>query len=158
MTSSDDFDSSADPNQYHPPISEDLAAQHVSNFMTKNVITAVANSSLKSAIATMIKKQISAIPIVDSKDRCVGIFSEFDAMLQGASSKSLNIPLKFSPNPMFVNPDTRFRDALILLISKRVKRLLVLDKQGMILGIVARRDFLKAIIDDANKHALKIKK
>jgi len=158
MSSTDDFEGGSGQSSYHPPISQDLASQHVSKFMTKNVVTVTSETSLKSAMTIMIKKEISALPIVDTKNRCLGLFSEFDAMIQGASSQNLSAPVKFSTELVCVKQDTRFRDALILLVSKRVKRLPVVDDKGHIIGIVSRRDFLKAIIDDANKVVPKNKK
>ena len=135
-----------DSDNYQPPISEDLAAQPVSKYMTKKVVTTNPSTTVKNAISVLLAQQVSALPVVDAKGICIGVFSEFDAIIQGAST-SLDEPIKYSKNPMTVFDDTRFRDALIMLLSKRIKRLPVVDITGKLLGVISRADFLKAIFN-----------
>jgi acetoin utilization protein AcuB len=49
-----------------------------------------------------------------------------------------------TPNPITVNPDTSFEDALQLLREKKIRRLPVVDKQGNLVGIVVEKDLLYA--------------
>ncbi len=51
---------------------------------------------------------------------------------------------RMTPNPVVVNPDTLFEDALQLLREKKVRRLPVVDKQGNLVGIVVEKDLLCA--------------
>lgn len=51
---------------------------------------------------------------------------------------------RMTSNPVVVNPDTSFEDALQLLREKKVRRLPVVDKQGNLVGIVVEKDLLYA--------------
>ena len=51
---------------------------------------------------------------------------------------------RMTANPITVNPDTSFEDALQLLREKKVRRLPVVDKQGNLVGIVVEKDLLYA--------------
>lgn len=137
----------SDDGKYKPPISEDLSARLVSEFMKTKILSATTATTLKTAINTMLSQHISAMPVVDQHGKCIGVFSEFDAMLQSASS-SLDMPIHYSKNPITVTEDTRFRDALILLVAKRVKRLFVVDAQGYLTGVISRHDFMRTLFDE----------
>lgn len=51
---------------------------------------------------------------------------------------------RMTKNPVIVNPDTSFEDALQLLRDKKIRRLPVVDKQGNLVGIVVEKDLLYA--------------
>src|SRR5512146_3310161 len=51
---------------------------------------------------------------------------------------------RMTANPITVNPDTSFEDALQLLREKKIRRLPVVDKQGNLVGIVVEKDLLYA--------------
>ncbi len=51
---------------------------------------------------------------------------------------------RMTKNPVIVNPDTSFEDALQLLREKKIRRLPVVDKQGNLVGIVVEKDLLYA--------------
>ncbi len=51
---------------------------------------------------------------------------------------------RMTANPIVVNPDTLFEDALQLLRDKKIRRLPVVDKQGNLVGIVVEKDLLYA--------------
>ncbi len=51
---------------------------------------------------------------------------------------------RMSPNPIVVQQDSRFEDALQLLREKKIRRLPVLDKQGNLVGVVVEKDLLYA--------------
>ncbi len=51
---------------------------------------------------------------------------------------------RMTPNPITVNPETSFQDALQLLRDKKIRRLPVVDKSGRLVGIVVEKDLLYA--------------
>ena len=51
---------------------------------------------------------------------------------------------RMTPNPIVVHPETSFEDALQLLREKKIRRLPVVDKQGVLVGIVVEKDLLYA--------------
>ncbi len=51
---------------------------------------------------------------------------------------------RMTANPVVVNPETSFEDALQLLREKKIRRLPVVDKAGNLVGIVVEKDLLYA--------------
>jgi len=51
---------------------------------------------------------------------------------------------RMTANPIVVHPETSFEEALQLLREKKIRRLPVVDKQGMLVGIVVEKDLLYA--------------
>ncbi len=51
---------------------------------------------------------------------------------------------RMTANPITVNPETSFQDALQLLRDKKIRRLPVVDKSGRLVGIVVEKDLLYA--------------
>lgn len=129
------------------PLSPALAAKPVSHFMQRKLITVTPSTTVRTAMKTMLAHNISGLIVVNASLGCVGIYSEFDAMLQG-SAEDLDRPIKFSKPPIVVSQNTPFKEALVALVKKRVKRLPVLDARKKIVGLLSRQDFMKAIFED----------
>lgn len=51
---------------------------------------------------------------------------------------------RMTANPISVHPETSFQEAFQLLRDKKIRRLPVLDKQGLLVGIVVEKDLLYA--------------
>ena len=130
-----------------PPISKELATQPISRFMTQRVVAATPATTVRMAMQMMISQKISGLAVVGPGGACIGVYSEFDAMLQG-SSQDLDKPIRYSKPPCVCTMNTSFRDALLLLVKKKVKRLPVLDGRKRLVGVVTRHDFMKAIYAD----------
>lgn len=130
-----------------PPISTQLATTSVAHFMKRNVITVTPSTSVRLAMQMMLTHNISGLVVADTNKKCVGIYSEFDAMLQG-SSQTIDAPIHFTHTVHQILDTGTFKDALLLLLKHRIKRLPVVDRHGRIVGIISRQDFMKAIFED----------
>ena len=139
------------PKTYRPPISSKLAASHIQKFMTRKVIYASPSTTVEVAMKMMLMHKISGLVIVDQTEACLGVYSEMDAMLQGAS-QALEKPIRYTKPALTLRPETPFREALILMAKKRVKRLIISDSRNKLVGVVSRRDLMRAIFDDAQEH------
>jgi CBS domain-containing protein len=137
-----------------PPISDDLGSTPISKFMTQKVITAKEGASILKAMELMIENKISGLPVVDNTERLVGVYSEMDAILQ-AASKPLSTQIQ-CPNPKLITcfPDTSFREALVLMVKNRLKRLPIVNTQRQVVGILTRYDFMRAYVNDHKKPQL----
>ena len=143
---------SADGNssKYMPPMSNELAMKPITHFMTRNVIYAMPTTSVRTAIEMMVNHKISGLAVVDDFQVCLGIYSELDALLQGAS-QSLDDPIRYTKPALSVAATETFRNALVLIAKKKVKRVPVLDPAKRLLGIVSRRDLIKALFEEHKK-------
>jgi CBS domain-containing protein len=144
-------------NTYKRPISSDLAVTPIAKFMTRKVVYAMEGSSIHVAMQMMITHKVSGLPIVDAQGTCMGIYSEMDAMLQ-AASQPLTAKIKFTKPPITVSSVTPFRDVLIMMVQKKIKRIPVLDGIGKLMGVVSRGDLMKALYKDSEQNVQPQKK
>ncbi len=131
-----------------PPVSDTLAFKSVSKFMTVDVILAKESTTLMKAMELMITNKISGLPVVSDEGKLVGVYSEMDAILQ-AASKPLTSRIECQDVKLITcYPDTSFREALLIIIKNKLKRMPVVNVQRQVVGIVTRYDFMKAYIND----------
>ncbi|MCX7736468.1 MAG: IMP dehydrogenase [Candidatus Kapabacteria bacterium] len=110
--------------------------------MILNPITLTMESKVKDALELMSKFHISGIPIVDQQNHLLGIITNRD--------------LRFDPNPEDSIVDymtkerlvtapvgTTLEDAEIILQKHRIEKLPVVDKDGIILGLITFKDIQK---------------
>ncbi|MCB0034933.1 MAG: CBS domain-containing protein, partial [Anaerolineales bacterium] len=55
-----------------------LAKLHVSEFMTRNVLTVHPDTTIVDTAKLMMEKKVSGLPVVDNKNELVGIITESD--------------------------------------------------------------------------------
>lgn len=132
------------------PVSDDLGLQPIHRFMSKKLVSIIEHSSIESAIKMMQTHKISGLPVVDSNGKVIGSYSEWDAVIQGASHK-LSEQIQFKKPPIVAHADQAFRLVVALLIKTKVKRVFVVDKYNLLVGIVTRSDILNHILNDYQK-------
>lgn len=113
--------------------------------MKNDVISINNNQSIKSTMQTLINKQISGAPVVDSSNKIVGVISEHDLLLQ-AATKDLSEVISYTTPAVTVNTNTTLKEILVLLYKRKIKRLPVVDRNNFVVGIIARRDVLSLLI------------
>lgn len=72
-------------------------------------------------------------------------------MLQGAA-QSLGSKIQYTKDPHTVLPTATFRETLILMAQKKVKRIPIVDNKKRLMGIISRHDIMKALHDDIQTH------
>jgi CBS domain-containing protein len=132
----------------NPSISIELAGEPIAKFMTRSVRFTMVNATARSAIETMITHKISGLPVINQSEQVVGVYSELDAMLQLAS-QGIDAVIKFSSPLHSVKQNTPFKDVLLLVAKNRIKRVPVVDGTGRLVGVVSRRDMMKALFEDS---------
>ncbi|GAB7045095.1 CBS domain-containing protein [Catenuloplanes indicus] len=136
----------------------------VGDVMTKDVVTVTADTPYRVIVDVLMRRRVSAVPVVDEVGRVLGVVSETDLLHQvefsdqdpqprlfesprhrrsrakaGASTAS---DLMTAPAHTAL-PGTPIVTAARRMAENRVKRLPVVDEMGRILGIVTRSDLLK---------------
>lgn len=149
----------------------DTSSLTASDVMTREVVTAQPTDTLRRAAQLMLKRAVSGLPVVDAAGRLVGLVSEadlvrpddaaekryhrwLDILAEGeelspevlASIDAGNRPVSkvMSKDPITVAEDTPLRDVANLVGRDNVRRVLVV-KDGKLVGIVARRDLVRAL-------------
>jgi CBS domain-containing protein len=115
--------------------------------MVRNVVTAKENISVEKVIQILYKKHVGSIIVVDDKKKCVGIFTERDA-IRVVGQK---IPLDTSLSKVMTKPvvtirgDATLEETRRLIVTSKIRHLPVVDKQGTLLGVFSVRSFLDEI-------------
>lgn len=90
-----------------------------------------------------------SVPVVDRDRKVIGIVSEFDllkAIMEDRALSQVTAGALMTPNPITVSPNTPAMDIVRLLEEKHLIRVPVVDNEGKLLGIVARRDILEGYL------------
>lgn len=145
----------------------------VKDVLSKNVVTIAADDTLQTALGVMTDSRVTVLPVVDGRDRCVGILSATDIMEMArqmneamhdvgrtdeASYEWLKDNLAdhdlarrtvqefMTENVTTVTGDLTLPEAASEMLRHRVHRLPVVDKKGKLLGIISTMDILAAFV------------
>jgi CBS domain-containing protein len=147
---------------------------HAIDVMTTNVITAREETSVQEIAGLMLKHRISALPIVDTDQRVVGIVSEGDLLRRAENETETRYPwwlAPFQPNAkqaldfvkthglkardvmtrgvIAITEDTTLREIADILAKKHIKRVPV-TRHNQLVGIVSRSNLLQGLATTAN--------
>jgi len=135
--------------------------------MTSQVHVARPLTPFKRLVQLIEENKISAVPIVDAQGMPVGVVSESDLLLKERrqeleSAQSVMHPLRrreqrakaegvlayqiMSKPPITVRSDVTLAQAARLMQERNVRRLVVVDERGKIVGIISRSDVLQVFM------------
>jgi len=126
----------------------------VSMFMTKKVTFTSPESKVIHGIRQMIRRGFRRLPVVNSEGKAIGIFTAADAVKLMAKAIIRQTPeLLFQKNIgevmtreiVTISPDASINEAAMLLLTKSIGSLLILDRESKIKGIITERDMLIAL-------------
>ena len=111
--------------------------------MTVRPIVATEATGFKAIAGLLAEHRVSALPVVDKAGRLLGVVSESDLLLKAGARFARD--LMTSP-AVAIGPLALVTEAVRLLHDMRVKRLPVVDKDGLVIGIVTRGDLLRVFL------------
>ena len=135
----------------------------VADVMRREVVTVVPGTGFQQIADVLVKHGVSAVPVVETDGRVLGVVSEADLLgkleysdrvphhplaarrLRGGrrvASGNTAADLMSAPAVM-IHADATVSRAARLMDAARVKRLPVVDVNGVLIGIVARRDLVR---------------
>ena len=91
-----------------------------------------------------------SVPIVDQNRHLLEIVSEFDllrALNEEKHLASVKAGDLMTPNPITVSPETPTMDIIQSLEAKHLIRMPVVNEEGKLVGVVARRDVLQGYLN-----------
>ena len=105
-----------------------------------NAIWSVApGTKVFDALKLMAEKNVGAVLVME-KNAIKGILSERDyarkVVLEGHSSRELNVEKIMSANVLYVTPDMKTEDCMTLMIEKRIRHLPVLEDENLV-GLIS---------------------
>jgi CBS domain-containing protein len=118
-----------------------LMVKHV---MIENVVTTNPNITVKDAIKTLNEKHVGSIVVTDDNEKCVGIFTERDALRIIANEGPLDITIDqvMTKNVATIGEEASLEEARRLVISHRIRHLPVVDNKGKLTGLLSVRKLL----------------
>lgn len=125
-------------------------AAKVGQLMSKEVVTIGTGRPLGEAAELLTRHKVSGLPVADVDGRLVGLISEADFV----SALDVRHPVRRKPmgtvvddpmtdHPVTIAEDDTLETAIERMENKRVKRLVVVDGEARVRGIISRRDVLK---------------
>lgn len=138
-----------------------MRRQTVNDVMTRAVVSAYRGASFKDIVQVMIKRGITAMPVIDEGHRVAGVISESDLLAKQqrkrggkwrwfggrrdrswAKAEALTAEDLMTTPAITIRPEATIVEAARLLDRHRIKRLPVTDEDNRLIGIVSRRDLL----------------
>ena len=118
---------------------------------TREVIGIVAHSSVQDAALLMEKEHVGALVVVTNDDPCrvMGVVTDRDLALdvlgKGMDSGALRVAELVKAPPLAVSSSAALQDGVAAMEKGGVRRLLVVDDDGGVVGLVAAEDLMGAI-------------
>ncbi|MFD5256325.1 CBS domain-containing protein [Streptomyces bobili] len=137
----------------------------VSDVMTLTVVAVRRDAPFKEIARTMDRWKVSALPVLEGEGRVIGVVSEADLLPKEefhegdmnlseqrqrlsdiAKAGGVTAEELMSTPAITVHPDATLAQAARIMAVKRIKRLPVIDEEGVLQGIVSRADLLKVFL------------
>jgi CBS domain-containing protein len=116
----------------------------VRHLMMKDVVTVRGNISIEKAVQMLYKRHVGSVVVIDLRKRCIGIFTERDAIRAMAQKTPLETPLKkiMTKRVITIPDDATFDEARRKIISHGIRHLPVVNEEGRLVGLLAIRRVL----------------
>ncbi len=110
------------------------------DIMTKDVVTVKPTMTVKSLAMTLIKNQISGVPVIGTNGKIIGIVSEADIV----AKKGKDVRALMSKKVISVSEESSVEEIARLMTTHNIKRVPVM-RNDEVLGNVSRADIVSAI-------------
>lgn len=127
----------------------DFSTLTAAQFMQQDVIYFSKSVKAQSIAAAITTGNFGSVPIVDSDLKPIGIVSEYDllkAMRQGKNLTEISAGEIMSKPAVTVNIETSSIEVMKVLEDKHLIRVPVVDQEGKLVGMLARRDLMKGYL------------
>lgn len=118
----------------------------VRSVMQSDVVSLTRDQSLDEAARILAALDIGGAPVCDAAGRVLGILSKTD-VVEHASGSTIagSVEDAMSPGAVSVGPDEPLESAIRLMAFEGVHRLVVLDAESQLVGIITSMDVLRVL-------------
>jgi len=148
-------------NYQNKPVERDAPATKenapsVNEYMTraKDLITFHRDTPIMKVVSTLLANRITGAPVLDEKDKLVGLIDDKDCLKVLLDSAYHNQPVNNKTVADFmtsvmktISVHADIYSVADTFLNSIYKRLVVLDDDGKLVGQISRRDILRAIDD-----------
>jgi CBS domain-containing protein len=135
------------------PASLTLKARTAAELMSEKVVSISDDAPLAHAIAMLVDHGFSGAPVVDAAGRAVGVISLSDIVIRdrnyGCGWLAANTPFVrdvMTPAVCGVRPETPAAEVIEEMVLLRVRRLFVIDAEGVLVGVIAASDVVRHLM------------
>jgi predicted transcriptional regulator len=116
----------------------------VRDLMTPNPVSVRHGITVREAAAFLAGREIGAAPVVNDAGRAVGVLSRSDVLLAVTAGVD-GAPVRevMTPSVIGVRPDATALEAYDRMVRHLVRRVFVLDGEGIPVGVVSTTDLLR---------------
>jgi acetoin utilization protein AcuB len=146
------------------PPRKDRKAVKVKERMSKNLVTVKPGDALKDAISKMEHGRFRHLPVVDDKEKLIGMLTDRDIRLirpslafvneEDATTQLWSMLVQQGAvfDPINVKPETPLKEAAELMLRWRVGGLPVVDHQEKVIGMITYTDLLREFVGREETH------
>ena len=144
----------------------------VKEIMTKDIISITPDTNASEALELLLKMRISGLPVLDEKNKLVGMFTEKEVLSAILPSYVGSVGrFMYQENPKAVrqktlafrhlkvkdvmrrtsvtlDEDTTLCEVARIMLTQKARRITVLNKAKEVVGIVARGDVVEALFKE----------
>ncbi len=119
------------------------------NVMNSDVVTINADATVGDAIATLLRHNISGLPVVDDRYVLLGVVTEYSLMqsITDPDLKAAPVNSVMSTPVMTVDEDTIPLKVVRMMEKHRIRRVPVV-RDDKLVGVIARRDLLRYVTEN----------
>ena len=120
----------------------------VRDIMCKKIVTTKEDATIQDAVQLLNDRHVGSIVIIDDEQKCIGMFTERDAIRIFAQKFSTDQPLSkvMSRRIITVSLEASFDEAKNIMLSHRIRHLPVTDQTGKLIGLFSLRAFFDEIL------------
>ncbi|MGW2959533.1 CBS domain-containing protein [Streptomyces sp. NPDC001220] len=148
----------------------------VGDVMTRSVAAVGRDAPFKDVVTLMEEWKVSALPVLEGEGRVIGVVSEADLLPKEefrdsdpdrftqrqrlddlAKAGAVTAQELMSTPAVTVHPDATLAQAAHIMAQRTVKRLPVVNAEGVLEGVVSRSDLLKVFVRDDEELAEEVR-
>ena len=116
----------------------------VKHIMIEDIVTAKVNITIRNAFKTLQEKHVGSIILIDDAEKCIGIFTERDAIRTVANEVPLDTTINqvMTKNISTIGEEASLDEAKRLIISHGIRHLPVVNSKGELVGLLSVRKLL----------------
>lgn len=126
--------------------------KYARDIMTARLTQVSPSDSIQKAMGTLLENNISGAPVVDRTGKMIGFVSEYDLILASyALGWGADLEKAMKRDVYSAKPTTPIEEIADIMITRKIKRVPVLDENHKPVGVVSRREILLHLHEESKK-------